>query len=460
MIISFLPVFAQNQLGLRLSNFSGINGAQLNPASFLASGQKWDLSVVSGGFFAYNEYAYLENTHLLELIKYKEESIPRSGEEAVVDPNKIYYNYFDATKNISIDLNLFVGLPSFIIRFNKMSVGFYSNIRTAVGTHKLDKDLDFYSLDEWKDGELRHIDKGKISGAIWGELGFNMGFITYDDMFQSAYFGANLKYLLPSQSFYVRSNNNSGVVREHDSLFVNGGPYEVGFTTLKSVVNGGGLGVDLGFEYIKKDIERNGKKYKWKFGASLLDLGYMTFKRDAQKHHIEARDLYEIDNSSYKSVKNVDDAVANNSKQMLGKEGLSYESGKYTLMTPTALSLQYDVALPSNFFLNATLNRRIEMAPVLPRENIIALSARYENEWFEIGLPAVLYNDRHLRMGTWIRLGPFTVGSDHIASIFFDRKQFAGTDFYFAFRIMSDNWIFGKSHHKKIKNNIENCFVF
>ena len=62
-------------------------------------------------------------------------------------------------------------------------------------------------------------------------------------------------------------------------------------------------------------------------------------------------------------------------------------------------------------------------------------SIRYETSFFEFGLPATLYNDKDLRLGAWVRIGPIVLGSDNIAPIFIEQNQLSGADIYFAIRI-------------------------
>ena len=66
-IIFSIPLSAQEQLGLRFDNYSGINGVTLNPTNNLTSPFKWDINLVAVGIFGENNYGYIENTSAINL---------------------------------------------------------------------------------------------------------------------------------------------------------------------------------------------------------------------------------------------------------------------------------------------------------------------------------------------------------------------------------------------------------
>src|SRR5210317_1090627 len=60
---------AQEQLGLRTDNYSGVNSLMLNPANFLSSDFEWDLNVAGAGFFGETNTGYIKNTRLLDIFR-------------------------------------------------------------------------------------------------------------------------------------------------------------------------------------------------------------------------------------------------------------------------------------------------------------------------------------------------------------------------------------------------------
>ncbi|HMC86941.1 MAG TPA: hypothetical protein VKI61_15545, partial [Chitinophagaceae bacterium] len=51
-------VFAQQNIGIRNSNYAGIQGALLNPSSIADSKLKWDVNVISAGEVFDNTFLY------------------------------------------------------------------------------------------------------------------------------------------------------------------------------------------------------------------------------------------------------------------------------------------------------------------------------------------------------------------------------------------------------------------
>ena len=457
---------AQIQQGLRSSNYSGINGIQLNPSSFQPSPLHWDLNLISGGFFFENEYAYIENSNFLKLATHNGPILFRSqsaeSQDIADDPNALYYNFFDATNSISNSLNAFVSLPSLSFRVNNLSFGIFLNLRSSFAANKLDEDLDYFSLDRWQEGEMKSINPVQIAGMLWSEIGFNAGFKVNESRRSRLYGGVNIKYLMGYEGFYINSPNKSQVNEISDTLLVTGGPYEYGIASSSlgannnKKVNGKGLGLDLGITYIKKSFDK--RPYKWKLGLSINDIGYVHFDQNAQEHNFDPSNLYDVDRASLASAGNIQGLISIVSQQSLGDSIQSLSATDFHLYTPSMLSVQFDYALNDKWFIGGLLNRRLDFSKqMVDRENILATSLRYENRWLEIGVPVTLYDDRHLRMGFWTRLYFLTIGSDHIASLFINEPQFTGSDIYFAIKI--NPFSIGKRYNARGsgRKNPENC---
>src|ERR1041385_6152393 len=63
--------FSQEQLGLRLGNYSGINGTLFNPAFNVNSPLRWDINLIPGGAFVENNYVFIKDASVLKIIKNK-----------------------------------------------------------------------------------------------------------------------------------------------------------------------------------------------------------------------------------------------------------------------------------------------------------------------------------------------------------------------------------------------------
>ena len=102
---------------------------------------------------------------------------------------------------------------------------------------------------------------------------------------------------------------------------------------------------------------------------------------------------------------------------------------------PSAFSVQVERSLGKGFFLNATAVKRINTGKNgVRRENMWAVTPRFENRLFEFMMPFVVYERNDPRLGAAMRIGFLTIGSDNLGSII--RKQnFSGSDVYVAIKV-------------------------
>jgi hypothetical protein len=66
----------------------------------------------------------------------------------------------------------------------------------------------------------------------------------------------------------------------------------------------------------------------------------------------------------------------------------------------------------------------------------MAIGARFEKRWFEAGASLSLTEDKWFGVGTYVRLGLLTIGSDHINALIFGQPKFRGADVYMSLKIM------------------------
>jgi hypothetical protein len=129
-------LFAQQDLGIRNSNYSGIQGALLNPSSIADSKLKWDVNVLSVDEVFDNNFLYAPKSSLKFL-----------GFKNIIDGaihETIFSTHFDPmqpNKLYNLTFSTEVLGPSFFIKIaKKHEIGLtiagraYSNIRDISGT--------------------------------------------------------------------------------------------------------------------------------------------------------------------------------------------------------------------------------------------------------------------------------------------------------------------------------------
>ncbi len=463
----FLPLFsqAQEQLGLRFDNYSGINSVVLNPANNITSKFTWDINLIEAGLFFDQNYGFIGNTNLIDLAKNSDNimSALDLDNPNLNDPNTLLFDFYDNEQTKFISTNIETMGPSFMVNLaSGHTFGIFTRARAMIGGKQLPTSLTYYNYERIIDeGELL-VPEFKMAGMAWTEIGIN-----YAREFESNAghwaIGGNIKFLNGYESFFVQNNTNFQVIRHgNDSISASTLDLEYGFTTasveqeaLNTKATGTGFGMDLGAIFTIEDGEDD---YRFKFGVSLIDLGRISFDRFTESHALKRQGGTNLNFDEFNTVSNIDQSTELLSEIVFGDASLSDRPAGYKIWLPTALSLQADLKIIDMIYLNSTLVQRIPMAgPALARDNIFALSPRFEHRWFGASFPLTLYNWQDIRIGTSLRLAFLTLGTDNIGSII-GKSDFTGSDFYLALKVNPFNLKLGGSSKNGGKN--VRCYEF
>ncbi len=281
--------------------------------------------------------------------------------------------------------------------------------------------------------------------------------------------GISIKFIQAYEAFYVENHEQLNLTKlDNEELLFSGGDISFAYsgmafndnTSSNFQKNGNGIAMDLGLTY----TVRSGKKaneYQWKVGLSLLDFGKVWMKDNAEKHSVNVVDLFDIAEGDFQNVESVQDLTTLITDEVYNGQGTSLQDDKFSLWLPGGVSLQAEYGGLNPFYINMMMVRRIRTpAPGVERGNLFAITPRVEIKWFAVSLPLLLYNDRDFRMGTAIRLGPITIGSDNLMSIVKQQSEFTGSDVYVALKINPFNLgKGGKGSGSKRKGGL-NCYSF
>jgi hypothetical protein len=438
---------AQEQSGIRLSGYGGINSALLNPAAPALSPWRWDVNLVEGAAHAWNNYAYLEETSLLSLWRQRGElelisapDLPRRerprGDEIIVDYAR------DARRRSALVLGSVLG-PSFYFSLGEQHrLGMLTRLRFMGTARGVDNDLSYYDYDQQPFFDDFEVAPFSMAAIGWSELGLNYAFAGETGVGQFA-FGATLKILQGFEGAYWQ-NTGSFLLQKQPNDFLSGGPIDFAYGHTNSNLdgdglrpqrNGGGLGLDLGVSWTIDGAAD--APYLWKMGVSLIDFGRLSFSRNTRDYRVRTNAPTTVDLAAYRSFQNLDegeDYLAFFSSQVLGDSSAALAGEAFGLWLPAALGFQFDRALGGPLYLGAALVQGLPMNPGLRRGSLLVLSPRLESRWLEAALPVSLYDWQSLRVGMAVRLAFLTIGTEHLGSIF-GRSDFYGTDFYLALKV-------------------------
>ena len=446
-LILVFPIIAvsQEQLGLRLENYAGASSISLNPTGNLTNPFLWDANLIGAGLYLENNYAFIPETNTLDLLR------NASGGEFVLaedrtgsTPSDVYIlDFYDDGHQRFLNFNSFVAGPSLVMNVHENhSVGLFINLRTFFSALDFPDELSYYRYDAR--AEFDPFPVGPFSGAFmsWSEIGINYATrIPTNAGFMG--FGINLKRVVGYEAAYL-TNQQTWIHTKlpDDHVTAESAAGEYGLTTsflddrgFDATGNGNGFGIDLGFLYV---IQGHEDSYRWRLGASLLDLGAVKFDKNAQTHRVQNDGTFELNLRDFDDYELPDEWSAflqHFSNEALGDAQASLIGNSFTVGLPSAFSLQADYNINGRFFANALLVHRLPIWSIGPmRESLMAVIPRLEHPWFSVSMPVELVNWQRLNVGVAARLGYLVIGSDKIGS-WIGRGDYSGTDFYIALKL-------------------------
>lgn len=466
LFVLIINTTAQEQLGLKFGNYVGPNMVQLNPAQSALSNLPWTANLMSAGVFMDNNYAFIENTNLRDLIRRSDYETIQKKDLLEEDPltTKLVIDYTShKLKKFASILTVVYG-PSASIKLDaNSSIGVFVNAKVAVGISDLPVPLTYGTYYERPHYESFKNSTSLAAGASWMELGINYS-KAFNLLEGKLAFGANLKFNLGYDAFYVKANQDFTLTKlPGDSLAFDQTYFEGGFTQSYSEtngyqnnLNGMGVGLDVGFVYT---IDGEGETPKWKIGASILDLGYLRFDHNAEQHTLNKKETFMLP-PGLKDMGDLSSLTREISSHALGDQNATSNESKFSLATPTALSAQVDYNMAKNLFLGAVLVQRLPVGRIsLKRDNILSIAPRYETKYLSFSVPMVLHNYQKFRYGFVGRLGWLTIGTDNLGSIL-STQNFSGTDLYVGLIINSFSLERVKRRYKHKRRKRVRCYSF
>ncbi len=432
---------SQEQLGLKISNYSGINAVGLNPAWNVGSPLKWDVNIVSLGVFAHQNYMYGQKGSIVKLLNQGATFITDATENtADATTSTAVPFYFNTNKNFDAHHNAFVMVPSFMFQLKEHTFGFYIQGRSWMSGYNLDGDLNYHNLTDTLTF-VGEFDPFQFGAMAWGEIGLNYGRNLRSDKNMDINFGGTVKLLLGYEGVSVSNFSSTQVTRIDDAISLDqanmGISYASNYTEEEGYDfqrNGFGMATDIGVTFVNKNAKQDKQHYKWKLGVSILDIGRLRYAKNANVYQYSSNEVSTFSTAPFEEITDADgiiDAVnaSNNTSEAV------LTDNKFGMWMPMALSVQFDAPMIDRLYISGTavIGMRFKGAAI-ERSDIVAITPRFETKWFEIGIPVSLYRWQKLSLGTYLRMGPLTVGTEHLNSWVIPGK-FQGSDIYLSLKI-------------------------
>jgi outer membrane protein OmpA-like peptidoglycan-associated protein len=472
-IFSTSASIAQNYLGVHASNFNGVMGTDLQPASFVDSRFKVDINLgSSNGTLWTNAFSF----DTRDMPKWWLKSFADTNYSSWMNPDSTFFDRYmtrnydsESKKVIGFYNNIQVDVLNFMFHIQpKIAIGATVKFRSITNIDDVDpklallaqNDLDIPSLWNQKFNE-KLLDLNHMS---WMEYGFVYSQVLKDDGEHFMKMGGKAKWLAGYTAAYVHTKNFNYNLFNSDTSQYLSGDFSYGHSTglldgeqsLKSASKFG-LGLDLGFVYewrpdwkeYKYDMDgetniwrQDLEKYKLRAGVSILDIGGMKFTKGglSRDFSVETTKLFNLQVfdtvTSLASADQVIDSLINDPTN--GWSAQENPGKTFFMNLPTAVSLQFDYHIWKWFYVNATGMISVQSSKNPNRlrvPNQIAITPSFDHAWFGLHLPFSYNRYSGFKAGIGTRLGPLTVGVNDFGVLFASGKKINGAAIYAGLRL-------------------------
>lgn len=463
MAMAVLAVPAQDYLGPASSNYGGIWGVDLQPASVVDGRVRYELRLLSLNVGLSNSFLSLNRTNAFS-----------GGDDDV--PEGDYRRYFD-DDTLKTDNEAYgfmeVGLPSFSLQLSpKVAIGVTARVRSVVSVSDVDGFLARQIVSGFEAEELygRNLedDDFNFQGMVWAELGFTYGRELLNTRAHYLKGAARIKYIKGLSAFFGTAENLDYQFISVDTILLREGTrFQYAYAGLDfenpstnflpdNPFQDFSIGFDLGAVYewrpgwrsqvLQLDgrndvVDRSQNKYKLKVGFSALDLGRVKFTEVAETNDIRVEEFNPTGLYPGFNTWAIGDIVVNTGRELsdsvLNHPGFVRTDGVTELTTalPSRFSLQVDYALSSRWYVGLTT-----LSAVRLRESGTRLASqyiiipRYETRALDLAFPISINNVNDFNLGIGLRAGPFVFGTNSLLSLL-AKESVKQADLYLGFSI-------------------------
>jgi hypothetical protein len=455
-----LDTYSQMAIGLVTGNYAGSTGTFMNPSSMANSKLKSDINILAINVFAENNYLYFPSreSSLIKLFNgvYDFHFFPKpygTGERNV-------YTYYQDRSLKNIFGNIRVIGPSYMFSYNDHVFAVTTGFRVMSSTRRLPYDManfSFYGMDFKPQQNIYFVRNNyDMASMAWWELKFSYATVlkrSHSSLWSAGIsigpvFSHSGAYLHGGDTRYIAYNDSTLNVELLNAEFGISLPVDYDDDDVDFVdplIRGIGWGMDLGFtwQFRKKPYQKKFpgnfynkrfEDYKWKIGVSFLDIGWVKFTKNAEKHVYDnvSNNWIRVDELEYNNIR---DEIRVASNLFYGDPNASLRATSFRLFLPASVSVQVDYHISKWWFVNGTVMIPAAYAsPMIERPVVMALTPRFESRFLEINIPVVLYDLKYPRIGISLRLEGLTIGSDNLGG-FLSIRDFTGADFYISYKI-------------------------
>lgn len=438
--LAFGSSFGQDHFsGITTSKRVGILNGNMNPSEFSNLNSRFEIQIMALSLNVSNN---------------------KIGFSDIVDGNNIESLLFAGNDNVDFNLDAELAMPGVAFKFLDWGFAVTSKAHIKANVTNLDSELGDAIVNDAEALELvtkaiNNDGNQRVNATVWGELGFSVARKLWENDKNRINGGLTLKLLFPGSYANIGLSNFKGDI--NTSLTQNrlnnasgnlniaySGNFGESFSdssdyTSSLFGNLNGMATDFGFDYqLKNNI---GSGYKLKVGASVKNIGSMTFKGDdnlSTSYTLNINDApgpnAGLDLNEFNDVEGLDDIE---DVLLAHPEYFSKNEDKKDIKVklPTVFNLYADVKVISKLSVTFFMQQRMgdnEKDDQITALNSFSITPRVNLGPFEAFLPVGNNELSGATAGLGFRLGGFFLGSNSIiTAVTNDSKQ---ADAYFGFR--------------------------
>jgi hypothetical protein len=448
---------AQDYMGYRSGNYSGVNGVFTNPASIADSRYYFDINLLSLGTYGANDKASYKLKNFSETFKSENLRENLFGEDPGSASGMFNLDIHGPSGMIEVGSQNTIALTTRARMFANV-VDFDSKLFEQI-TNGIAQDPDLpYTISS--------NESMRFSFNAWAEFGASFARVLMDKGAHAIKGGVTLKYLAGASNGYMNIDRFNGTIDADEILQLPylenaSGRINMGFAGERIAgyeakellkMNGYGFGADLGFIYEFRPeaemqttdgvrLEDNYKRlYKFKFGVSVLDLGSILYKRDNERSGGYDLDIQNGERLYLDELENVD---ADDYKEFFDDRPAyfipfaSNDDEEYNVSLPTTLQVEADYLINDGFYLNLASQISLSDNDTKFFNNRayswVSLTPRYEDKLWGVYLPVHYNTLTKMNVGLSFRVGPLFFGSGSLLTALFGSSKQA--DVHFGLRL-------------------------
>lgn len=424
--------------GITTSKRVGILNGNMNPSEFSNLNSRFEAHIVAISINASNN---------------------KVGFSDIVDGKDIESILFSGNDNVNFNVDAEIAMPSFAFRIQKWGFAITSKANIKANVTNVDSELGNALVNDSEAIELvtttiESEGNQRVNATIWGELGFSVARKIWENDKNRINGGLTLKLLFPGSYANIGLSDFNGDIYTD----INGSRLNNANGTLNLAYSGNfgesfsdssdytsalfgnlnGMAADFGFDYQLKN--KIGSGYRLKVGASVKNIGSMTFKGDdnvSTKYALHIDDVPGggLDLNEFNDVEGLEGVE----EVLLNHEGTYFTKGEekrdIKVKLPTVLNLYADIKVVSKFSVTLFMQQKVndnEKNDQVTAINSFSITPRVSLGPFEAFLPIGNNELAGTTAGFGFRLGGFFLGSNSIiTAATSDTNQ---ADLYFGFR--------------------------